>query len=118
LLGLQLALAGDDVLGLLGGVGVPAELAARLDLVDDGRGLARAVAAIDHEGALPTDGRVVGSANLRAIQSFAGDADSRRARRPLAAASVLGDLQLLSGCRCHVSSPGFRAGTRQAAAVE
>src|SRR5882757_4181240 len=39
LFGAQLALAGDDVLGLLGGVGVPAELAARLDLVDDGGGL-------------------------------------------------------------------------------
>ena len=33
---LQLALPGNDVLRLFGGVGVPPELAARLDLVDDG----------------------------------------------------------------------------------
>ena len=58
-LGLQLALAGDDVLRLLGGVGVPAELPAGLDLVDDGRGLARPVAAIDREGRFPADSLIV-----------------------------------------------------------
>ena len=48
---LQLAGAGDDVLRLLGGVRVPAEMAARLDLVDDGRGLVGALAAVARENA-------------------------------------------------------------------
>ncbi len=42
----KLASAGEDVLGLLGRIRMPAEPPAGLDLVDNGRGRGRSVAAI------------------------------------------------------------------------
>ena len=39
---LQLAVSSDDILGLLGRIGVPAKTPSRLDLIDDRRRLSRA----------------------------------------------------------------------------
>ena len=50
---IELADAGNDVLGLLGGVGVPAEPLAGLNVVDDDRGRGRAMFAIVGKGAGP-----------------------------------------------------------------
>jgi hypothetical protein len=65
----QLAGASEDVLRLLGGVGVPAEPSAGLDLVDDGRGRRRPVSAIGGERARPSHRRVVHSSDLRTRKS-------------------------------------------------
>src|SRR3954462_9706451 len=65
---LQLAGSGDDVLGLFGLIGVPAEPAARLDLEDDGRRLIRPVSPIGDEGPLPTNGIVAIPVDLPAWQ--------------------------------------------------
>src|SRR5262245_36664321 len=65
----QLAGPSEDVLGLLGGIGVPAEPSAGLDLVDDGRGRRRPVSAIGGERARPSHRRVVHSSDLRTRKS-------------------------------------------------
>ena len=62
----QLTGAGENVLCFLGGVGVPAEPPAGLDLVDDGRGFGRPMAALGGKRTGPPDRRVVHSAHLRA----------------------------------------------------
>src|SRR5215212_4662977 len=62
----QLAGPRDDVLGLLGLIGVPAEPASRLDFEDDRRRLVRPVSPIGNEGALPTNCIVTISVDLRA----------------------------------------------------
>jgi hypothetical protein len=51
----QLAGSSDDVLRLLGLIGVPAKSLARLDLEDDWRRLVCAVTPIRDEGALPAN---------------------------------------------------------------
>ena len=65
---MQLARPGDDVLRLLGLVGVPAESRARLDLEDDRGRLVRAVSAVGDEGTLPTHRIVALAVDLRARQ--------------------------------------------------
>ena len=50
----QFAIAGKDVLCFLRGVGVPAESTARLDLIDDGRGLSGSVPSVCGKRAVPT----------------------------------------------------------------
>src|SRR5215212_9170290 len=64
----QLAGPRDDVLGLLGLIGVPAEPASRLDFEDDRRRLVRPVSPIGNEGALPTNCIVTISVDLSARQ--------------------------------------------------
>ena len=52
---MQLTGPGDDALGLLGLIGVPAESRARPDLEDDRRRLVRTMSSIGDEDALPTN---------------------------------------------------------------
>lgn len=67
----ELAAAGDDVLGLLRRVGMPAESMTGLDLVHDRRRLRRTVASIYCECAGPVDCRVVFAPYFAALE-FAG----------------------------------------------
>ena len=56
----QLARAGDDVQGFLGRIGVPTEMPAGLDLVDDGGLLRGTLPAAGREGTGPVNGLVHG----------------------------------------------------------
>jgi hypothetical protein len=72
---MQHARAGDDVLRLLGGIGVPAQPRARFDLIDDRRRRGRpAVSAIDRESASPFDRWLTLCPNLSA-REFLGSND-------------------------------------------
>src|SRR5271169_1421968 len=79
---MELSGAGDDVLRLLGGVRMPAEVTARLDLVNNRGRRCRTAAAIARECALPTDRRIALPPDLRAFE-FAGIDDRIHGLRPL-----------------------------------
>ncbi len=68
---MQLAGAGDDVLGLLGLIGVPAESRARLDLEDDRRRCVRPMSAVGNKRSLPAN----------CVVAFAVDVRSRQVER-------------------------------------
>ena len=61
--------AREDILRLLGRIGMPAEAAARLDLIDDGRGRGRSVPAISRERAGSSHRGIIYAADLRARKS-------------------------------------------------
>jgi hypothetical protein len=70
---MEFAVAGNDVLRLLGRIGVPAKPAARFDLVDDGRRCRRAVTAIHRKGAGPAHRGIVFAPHLRARKLVRGN---------------------------------------------
>lgn len=65
---MQLAIAGNNVLRLFGGIGVLAEPASGLDLVNNCRRLGRPVSSIDHKSNVPTDRWVIRSSNLNTLK--------------------------------------------------
>lgn len=62
----QLTGAGQDILRLFGGIGVPAQATARLDFIDNGRRRGRPMSAVGGKRAGPADRRVVHSSDFRA----------------------------------------------------
>ncbi|SRR6266404_60872 len=65
---MQLATAGNNVLGLFGSIGVPAEPASGLDLVNNRRRLGRPVSSIEHKSTVLTDRWVIRSSNLNTLK--------------------------------------------------
>src|SRR5262245_14433787 len=82
---------------------MPPEVPARLDLVDDGRGLLRAVPAARGERWVPRVRLVVGPAHLDAVE-LVGGADGARLRlaRAALARCGMGPVRL---CLCHLTAP-------------